>query len=68
MSDESEVDKVLARAGELKFLGRNRAFFTLLFAIWTSRKRDGLWSALTRLVLMAGGVSGGYWYWSGFFS
>jgi hypothetical protein len=67
MSDESEVEKVLARVGELKFLGRDRAFLALLFALWMVRKRSGLWSALTKVVLLAGGV-GGYGYWSGLFS
>jgi hypothetical protein len=62
MSDENEVDKVLARAGELKFLGRNRAFVTLLVALWAARKRGGLWSVLSRLCLLAVGT-GGYGYW-----
>lgn len=65
MSDESVVDKALARAGELKYLGKNRAFFTLLFALWTSRKKGGLWAALTKVVLLASGLSGGLWYWGG---
>jgi hypothetical protein len=66
MSDESEVDKVLSSAAELKFLGRNRAFVALLFALWMARKKGGLWSALTKLGLLAG--VGGYGYWNGFFS
>jgi hypothetical protein len=67
MSDESDVEKILLRAGELKFLGRNRAFITLLFAVWAARKRRGYWSALTKLGLLVGGASGlGYWH--GFFS
>jgi hypothetical protein len=39
MSDEGAVEKVLLRAGELKFLGRNRAFITLLFAVWRPAKK-----------------------------
>jgi hypothetical protein len=60
------VDKVLAKAGELKFLGPNRAFLALLFALWTARKKSGLWG-LTKLGLLAGGLVG-YGYWNGFFS
>jgi hypothetical protein len=67
MSDESDVQKVLLSAGELRFLGRDRAFVTLLVALWAARKKGGLWSALTKLGLLAGGV-GGYGYWSGFLS
>jgi hypothetical protein len=67
MSDESEVEKVLLRAGELKFLGRDRAFVTLLFALWAARKKGGLLSALTKVAILAGGV-GGCAYWNGFFS
>lgn len=67
MSDESDIEKVLASADKLKYLGRNRAFFTLLFALWAARKKSGLWSALTRLGLVAAGV-GSCGYWSGFFS
>jgi len=39
MSNESEVDKILSRAGELKFLGKDRAFLTLLFAVWAVRQK-----------------------------
>lgn len=67
MSDESEVEKVLLSAGELKFLGRNRAFITLLFALWAARRRGGLLRAVTKLSLLAGGV-GGCGYWIGFFN
>ena len=67
MSVESEIENVLARAERLKYLGRNRAFLTLLFALWASRKKGGLGSALTKLGVVAGGV-GGFGYWSGFFS
>jgi hypothetical protein len=43
MSDESEVDKVLGRAAELrKALGRPWAVFILLVGLWTVRKRAGL--------------------------
>jgi hypothetical protein len=65
MSDE--VEKVLLRAGELKFLGRDRAFFALLFALWTARRKRGVLSILMKLGLLAGGV-GGYGYWNGFFN
>jgi hypothetical protein len=64
MSDGSDVEKVLASADKLKFLGPNRAFFALLFALWTARKKSGLWSALTKLCVLAG--AGGYW--TGFLS
>jgi hypothetical protein len=46
MSDESEVDKVLGRAAELrKALGRPWAVFILLVGLWTVRKRAGLITA-----------------------
>jgi hypothetical protein len=67
MSDESEIEKVLASADKLKYLGRNRAFFALIFALWAARRKGGLWSALAKLGLVTAGV-GGYGYWNGFFS
>lgn len=68
MSDESEVDKVLSRATELrKSLGRVWTVVVLLFALWTLRKRTGLMGILTRLALLVAGV-GTYGYWNGFFS
>jgi hypothetical protein len=46
MSDESEVDKVLGRATELrKAVGRPWAVFILLVGLWIVRKRAGLWTA-----------------------
>jgi len=66
MSDESEVGRVLSNAEKLKFLGPNRAFITLLFALWAARRRAGLWSVLMKLGLIAGGASG-YGYLTGFF-
>jgi hypothetical protein len=66
MSDESEVEKVLSSAEKLKFLGRDRAFIALLFALWAARKKGALWGFLTKLSLIAGGA-GGYGYWSGLF-
>ena len=66
MSDESEVEKVLSRAGDLKFLGRDRAFLTLLFALWTASKKSGPLSRLTKLAVVAIGL-GGYGYWKRFF-
>ena len=67
MSDESEIEKVLSSADKLKFLGRNRAFIALLFALWTARKKGGLLGALKKGILLTLGV-GGYGYWNGFFS
>jgi hypothetical protein len=50
MSDESEVDKVLSRAEQLrKPLGKTWTAVIILFALWTVRKRAGL---LTALVLV----------------
>jgi hypothetical protein len=66
MSDESDVEKILGNADKLKYLGPNRAFLTLLFAIWANRKRCRL-SQFLRIALIALGA-GGYGYWSGFFS
>jgi hypothetical protein len=66
MSDESEVEKILLSAGELKFLGRDRAFLTLLFALWAARKKGGMVSALKKGMLLAVGL-GGFGYWNGFF-
>jgi hypothetical protein len=46
MSDESEVDKVLGRATELrKALGRPWTVFVLLVGLWAVRRRAGLWAA-----------------------
>jgi len=67
MSDESDVEKVLANAERLKYLGRNRAFLTLLFAIWATRKRGGILGLLAKLCILAGGASG-CGYLTGFFS
>jgi hypothetical protein len=51
MSGESEVDKVLSRAAELrKSLGRAWTVVVLLFALWTVRRRAG---ALTAMVSLA---------------
>lgn len=66
MSQENEIEKVLSRADKLKFLGQNRAFMTLLFAVWAARKKGGFWSTLTRLILLVGGA-GGFGYWHGVF-
>jgi hypothetical protein len=55
MSDEGAVEKVLLRAGGLRFLGRNRAFITLLFAVWAARKKAGLASNLKKLTFLVGG-------------
>jgi hypothetical protein len=66
MSDASEIEKILSKADKLEFLGQNRAFVTLLFAIWANRKRGWL-SQVLRIGLLAAGV-GGYGYWTGFFS
>lgn len=66
MSDESDVEKILRSANRLKYLGPNRAFFTLLFAIWANRKRGWL-SQVLRIGMLAVGA-GGYGYWNGLFS
>ena len=66
MSDQSEVEKILGNAGKLKYLGPNRAFLTLLFAIWANRKRGWL-SQVLRITLPVAGA-GSYAYWAGFFS
>jgi hypothetical protein len=63
---ESDVEKILRNADKLRFLGPNRAFVTLLFAIWANRKRGWL-SQLMRIVLLGIGA-GSAGYWSGFFS
>jgi hypothetical protein len=65
MSDESEVEKVLLSAGQLKYLGPNRAFLTLLVALWAARKKGGTFSLFVKLCVLVGGA-GGYGYWSGF--
>ena len=63
MSESSEIDRILSSADKLRYLGQNRAFLTLLFAIWANRKRGWL-SQVLRVVLVI--VGGGYGYW--FFS
>jgi hypothetical protein len=51
MSDESEVDKVLARGVELsKPLGRAWTVVVLLFSVWAVRKRPGLWTTIPSAV------------------
>jgi hypothetical protein len=47
MSDESDVDKVLSKAEQLrKALGKTWTAVIILFALWTVRKRAGLLTAL----------------------
>ncbi len=47
MSDDSEIATVLAKAAELrKAVGRFWTALILLFAIWTLRKRPGLWATV----------------------
>ena len=47
MSEDSEVDKVLGRAGELRMsLGKPLTVLIILFALWTVRKRAGLLTAV----------------------
>jgi hypothetical protein len=66
MFDESEVDKVLSRATELrKPLGKAWTVIILLFALWIVRKRGGSWTVLARTALLAVGA-GAYGYWHGF--
>jgi hypothetical protein len=60
MSAESQIDKVLANAGQLGFLGPNRALLALLFALWAARKRPGLLSRLLGTIAL--GI-GGYGCW-----
>jgi hypothetical protein len=56
MSDESEVDKVLSRAGPLEqALGKGLAALVLLFALWTMRPRSGLALILTGIGLAIAG-------------
>jgi hypothetical protein len=65
MSDESEVDRVLARVGELrKYLGKPCAVIVLMFALWIVRKKPTLWIMVVRSVVMAAGL-GSYGYWNG---
>jgi hypothetical protein len=53
MSDESEVDKVLGRAVDLrKAMGKPWTALILLFALWTVRKRAGLWTTITSIVAL----------------
>jgi hypothetical protein len=62
MSDESEVDKVLSRAAELrKSLGRAWTVVVLLFALWTVRKRVGVLTAMASVaaLLIAGWLKTG---------
>jgi hypothetical protein len=67
MSDESEVDKVLSRVGELrKYLGKRWTVVVVLFALWILRKKAGLWSVMARTTLLGAGIST-YVYWNGFF-
>jgi hypothetical protein len=67
MSDEGGVEKVLVNAGQLKYLGPNRAFLAILFALWAARKKPGQWGRLMKLAVLTTGL-GGYGYWTGFFS
>lgn len=53
MSDESEVDKVLSRAEQLrKALGKTWTAVIILFALWTVRKRTGLLAALVAVAAL----------------
>jgi hypothetical protein len=65
MSEASEIEKILSSADKLKFLGQNRAFVAILFAIWANRKRGWLSQGL-RIALFTAAV-GSYEYWMRFF-
>lgn len=57
MSENNDISKVLAKAGELRrAVGRFWTALILLFAIWTLRKRLGLWATVSSLgaLLVAG--------------
>jgi hypothetical protein len=57
MPDDSEVSKVLSKAGELrKAVGRFWTALILLFALWTLRKRPRLWATVGSIgaLLVAG--------------
>jgi hypothetical protein len=59
MSEDSEVDKVLGRAGELRMsLGKPLTTLNILFALWTIRKRAGLLTAVASIgaVLVVGWI------------
>jgi hypothetical protein len=49
--DDSEIAKVLAKAGELKkAVGQSWAALILLFSVWTLRKRPGVWTTVASAV------------------
>jgi hypothetical protein len=59
MPEDSEVDKVLGRASELRMsLGKPLTALIVLFALWTIRKRAGLLTAVASIaaVLVAGWI------------
>jgi hypothetical protein len=48
--DDSEIAKVLAKAGELsKAVGQSWTAL-ILFSVWTLRKRPGLWTTIASAV------------------
>jgi hypothetical protein len=45
--DDSEIGKVLAKAGELrKAVGQSWTALILVFSVWTLRRRPGLWTTI----------------------
>jgi hypothetical protein len=53
MSNESEVDKVLARATELrKAVGKPWTVFILLVGLWIVRRRAGLWTTVASVAAL----------------
>jgi hypothetical protein len=53
MSDESEADKVLGRATELrKAVGRPWTVFILLVGLWVVRRRAGFWTTAASIVAL----------------
>jgi hypothetical protein len=49
--DDSEIAKVLAKAGELrKAVGQSWTALILLFSVWTLRERPGLWTTIASAV------------------
>jgi hypothetical protein len=67
MSSENDIEKIIQNAGRPRYLGPNRAFVTLLFAIWAKRKRSWFWRSL-QITLVVAGVGGIYGYLQEFFS
>jgi hypothetical protein len=63
MSDESEVDKILAKARQLKdAFGTTIGAGILVLALWLNRKRPGVIQVIiSRVAVLLGIASYGYW-------